>query len=594
VNEAFRLAESVTDIGLERVEARIREAHDFADELLATVSGVRRGGAPAGVPEALRELVGQLAELPKAVAARRIRDFAAGWASFGSGSTLSLTAPELAEHAHVAESAARAFLDRFSIRFGFTPNPPREPHLSDLRERPILADGDGNYLCCSPHNLLWAIRPAFESAARDAGGAIWRRYEGHRRRTLERRAVAALDRALRADWSKNSAHYETAEGGQLKRPELDGIVRLDVAVFMIESKASAMRPAARRGAPDALRDWLTSEVGKAGMQLRRARRALFGASAGERPTLIDDHGNPLGLDLSGVEHVVELVVVLEDLPNIAPVTWRMADAGFLPTDEPPIVISLHELEVICEISSRPCELVHYFLRRKRLNRQRRVTATDELDFFMHYLRDGLYWEDTPEAKASDGAANAPVQLLSFTDALDAYYMYARGERHTPAAKPERRHHRDVATALDLLDNLRQPGRLGVALALLDLDRKPRERVVGDMRRLKKLAAREGVTRDRSYFGPGFGITVMAVPPSEASDLPKMLQTYCMLKKHQTKASTWAGFGVFEGPPELFQTAVVWSSPWEPDPELDRLVAELPSHGHESERFDGRKLAKAAR
>jgi hypothetical protein len=145
----------------------------------------------------------------------------------------------------------------------------------------------------------------------------------------------------------------------------------------------------------------------------------------------------------------------------------------------------------------------------------------------------------------------------------------------------------------MLDDLRQPGRLSAALALLDLDRKPRERVVGDMRRLKKLAAREGRPRDRSYFGRDFGITVMAVPPSEAHELPQMLHTYCMLKKHQTKTSSWAGFGVFEGPPEIFQAAVVWTTPWEPDSELDRLVSELPSYGYEGTKFDGRKHAEVA-
>ena len=415
VDEAFRLAESVTDVGVERVEARIRHAHGFADTLIAAVEEVRRGRDPGDVPESFVDVLTQLARLKKGVAAQRARYMAASWASYGSGSTLAFRTPDLAEHAGVPEETAAAFLARFSIAFGFAPNPPREPSVNDLRELPILADAEGNYLCCSPHNLLWAIRPAFEAAARDAGGAIWRRYEGHRRRTLEQRAVGALAAALRADWSRSGVHYETTEDGQLKRPELDGVVRLDVAAFIIESKASAMRPAARRGAPDALRDWLTREVGRAGMQLRRARGALFEAPREERATLTDEQGVSLGLDLDGVEHVIELVVVLEDLPAIAPVTWRMAEAGFLPAGEPPIVISLHELEIICEISSRPCELVHYFLRRRRLNRQRRATATDELDFFMHYLRDGLYWDDPEDMETPPEAPPAPVQLLSFTD-----------------------------------------------------------------------------------------------------------------------------------------------------------------------------------
>lgn len=361
VDEAFRLAESVTDVGLDKVEARIAYAHQFADMLIAAVEEVRRGLTPADVPREFVDTVAQLARLKKGVAAKQARYAAAGWASYGSGSTLAFRASEVAEHAGVSGDTASAFLARFSTPFGFAPEPPRESSVNDLRERPIIDDGDGNYLCCSPHNLLWAIRPSFEAAARDAGGSMWGRYEAHRRRTVEQRAVRALKDALRADWSRSGVHYQVTEDGQVKRPELDGVVRLDGAAFITESKASAMRPSARRGAPEALRDWLTREVGRAGMQLRRARGALFDGPRAERATLTDRQGVSLGLDLDGVEHVIELVVVLEDLPGIAPVTWRMAEAGFLPAEEPPIVVSLHELEIICEISSRPCELASSLL-----------------------------------------------------------------------------------------------------------------------------------------------------------------------------------------------------------------------------------------
>jgi hypothetical protein len=60
-----------------------------------------------------------------------------------------------------------------------------------------------------------------------------------------------------------------------------------------------------------------------------------------------------------------------------------------------------------------------------------------------------------------------------------------------------------------------------------------------------------------------------------------------------QAAHWAGFGVFKGPPELFQTAVVFTHPWSPDPELDELVATLPSYGYEGKTFDGRKVEPAS-
>jgi hypothetical protein len=596
VDQAVKLAEGVTKVGLDKLENRMVEARTFVDELMKAVELVRAGRGPRLEVER-RAVVEELAMLPKAEAVRRARSAAVGWASYGSGTTLSFTASDVAREAGVDEVVAAAFLDRFSTGFGLRLEPPREPGIEDLRDRPVLADGQGNYLCSSPHNLLWAIRPAFESAARDAAGATWKRYESQRRRIVEERAVGALSNALCADWSVSGVHFETEEDGQTKRPEIDGLVRLDTALFIVESKASAMRPAARRGAPDALHDWLEREVGKAGMQVRRTHNALAGADPEVRSQVTDQRGVPIAeVDLEGVEDAIELVVILEDLSAVAPLTWRMADAGFLPADEPPIVISLHELEVVCDVASRPCDLVHYFLRRKRLNRQRRATATDELDFFMHYLQDGLFWEDVEQEagqSADDEVRPGPVQLLSFTDELDAYYMYTRGERRRPARKPGHRHHRDVAEALRLLDAHRQPGWLALCLALLDFDTPVRERLVGDMRRLKKTSAQENRRTDRTYFAPGFGVTVMAVPPQEASQLPELLTMYCMVKKHQMQAAHWAGFGVFKGPPELFQTAVVFTHPWSPDPELDELVATLPSYGYEGKTFDGRKVEPAS-
>ena len=589
--DAFRLADSVTEIGLDRLATRMLAARKYADELAAEVARVRAGGQP-DTQRAKEEqtIVDSLVPLKKKQAERRIKYFAASWASYATGMTFAFTVDELASHAGVSKETVESFLRTFSIGFGLSLEDGREPSVEDLRDTPILDDGEGNFLCCSPHNLHWAIRPAFEDATQSAGtarGTIWSRYERHRRRVVERRAVAAIEGALRATWADAGVHYEvTDDGGEIKRPELDGVVRRDSAVFLIEAKASSMRPSARRGAPAALRDWLKDEVGKAGRQARAARDALFEGPEPERSVLCDERGTPLGRDLDGVTEVVELVVVLEDLPFIAPVTWQMADAGFLPADESPILISLHELEIICDISDRPAEFVQYFLRRRRLNRQRRASAIDELDFYMHYLKQGLYWDDPDEDDAPEAAA--PVRLLSFTDELDAYYMYSRGERQTPAPKPTKRHHRDVAKVLDLLENQDQPGSLSVALALLDLDVRARERVVGDMRRLKTLAAGGRTERDRSYFGPGFGMTVMAVPPTQEGTLPDRLREYTYLKKYQTKADSWVGFGVFEGPPELFQVAVIWSAPWEYDDELERAVATLPSYGYEGERFDGRR------
>jgi len=385
-NEAFRMCEAVSAVGMARMSERAQHAQRIEASLLASAQEAKETGTAPNVPTQLADQLREMATLNKRKRRTRARQLATSWAFSDIGATLSFSAEDLAARAAVPPSAVDAFLQRFSLDFGFTPDSGREPGTDDLRHRPIISDGDGNHLCCSPHHLLWAIRPAFEAAAKDAGPETWDRYEAHRRQTVERRAVAALSQALRPDWAEVGVYYDI-DGGSPDRAELDGIVRADVAAFIVEAKASSMRPSARRGAPESLKGWLEGEVGRAGTQLRRARTALLNTDPAVRATLTDEHGVAIGRSLEGVEHAVELVVTLEDLPGIAPVTWRMAEAGILPTDEPPIVISLHELELICEISSRPCELVHYFLPAPQPPKPSASCGRDRRTRFLHALLD---------------------------------------------------------------------------------------------------------------------------------------------------------------------------------------------------------------
>jgi hypothetical protein len=108
--------------------------------------------------------------------------------------------------------------------------------------------------------------------------------------------------------------------------------------------------------------------------------------------ITDRSGRPLTLNLDGIGHTFELIVVLEDLSSVAPSAWQLTDAGILPSDPIPLLISLHDLELICEIVERPTELIHYLKRRQRVDEMRCAIAPDELDYFMHYLLVGFFWE----------------------------------------------------------------------------------------------------------------------------------------------------------------------------------------------------------
>lgn len=253
----------------------------------------------------------------------------------------------------------------------------------------------------------------------------------------------------------------------------------------------------------------------------------------------------------------------------------MADLGLLPSDPTPLVVHLHDLELICELVERPAQLIQYLERRRRLDRQRRAWAQDELDYFMNYLGpDGLYWQDVAEAQER----SSPIRLLSFTDDLDAYFAHREGTRRKPAKRPRQRLHRDVRAILDHFDDTDAAGRLEAQLALLDIDERSAARIASSLRRLKTRAQRDGVMHDASLlFEDGdFGVTVLAVPQALGGELDKRLGSSCALKKHQMRYARWYGFGCHAGAKGLIQSAVVLDAPWAPNEAMDRLVGKLPS------------------
>jgi hypothetical protein len=580
------LVDAGSTIGLTRLRARAVEARAMTATLIADIDRVRRGLEP--VDPRSREIAENIGDQDSDEAAFRLHNVAISWVAYGLGDTMSFTAEELATAASCDTGTAERFLSMFSVGLGELDLGERDVSMEDIRDRPLLHDAEGRYISVSIHNLLWSVRPRLELALKQAGTTVFRRYERHRARTIERRAIEAISHAVQPDWAHASLQYEVDDQGEQKRLELDGLVRADSALFIIEAKASSMRASARRVAPISFQEWLKDEVSAAAQQARRARRALLESNA----TIFDARGRALELDLEGIEHVLEVVVVLEDLPAVSPSSWLLADAGVLPTSPIPRVVSLHELEIMCDVVERPSEFVHYLLRRSRMDDMRRAWAMDELDYFMHYLKFGLFWPAVPD----DQPTPPPENLLSHTDELDAWYMYRRGERQAPAAKPTAKHHPKVAALLDCLGSVVVPGRLNAALAILNIDGKPRRKVVELLTQLRRRSQLDGKKHDASLVFTQediSGVTVVSCPPRDAQGLPDELVRYCTLKKYQMHAESWVGFGCWAGPHEPVQCVFVLTGRWEHDEDLERIVAGLPSAGTDGN-FDGRSEARRRR
>ena len=316
------------------------------------------------------------------LAAKQARRALAAWVWFGIGTTLSVTAATLAERAGVFVQQAQAFLDLFSLDFGCGAST-RDfvDHKNPLTRRPLIHDGAGNYLCSSFSNLFFALRPTLSEHL--LGSRYRERFARQRARYLESAAVAALTSALRpttvlqnVKWTDGAARYET-----------DGLMVLDTAAVIVEAKSHLISAKARR-VSDRLNDDLEQIIKESADQAVRLRDVIERDHA---LRVVPDRGPVEVLDLANVRHIYCLAVALEDLTLLTTASQGLAGTGLQElSSRQPLALSLHSLEVICDLVEFPAQLLHYLSRRARAHEQGRFGTFEELDFFGYYLKAGLY------------------------------------------------------------------------------------------------------------------------------------------------------------------------------------------------------------
>ncbi len=281
----------------------------------------------------------------------------------------------------------------------------------------------------------WSLRPAIEVLLNpDNAGAVnhsqtlWARYDAIRADYVEKKAIEYLSNALHPGRSYRSLKYWVTEHGQRKEAELDGLLVIDSALFLVEAKAGSVTQPARRGASASLKTDLQKLVGDAYSQALRAKKYI---QETDQPTFSLSDGSTVQVPQERIARIFLVSVTLDALDAFATNISQFQDFGFFEESDFPWVVSLTDLRVISELVEFPSQFVHYLIRRLRINEHGRAQTYDELDWFGTYLQNGLYFEDMLDEQ------DAPdmIYVQPATTHFDDYYFYLTGQRKTPVSKP---------------------------------------------------------------------------------------------------------------------------------------------------------------
>lgn len=383
-------------------------------------------------------------------------------------------------------------------------------------------------------------------AALKAEPARFKRYEKRRKTFLEERSVGLLASAIRPDVAH--ANLSWTEDGQ--DFELDGLLLIGSTAVSIEAKGGSFADAALRAAPDTLKRDLRKLVTDAHVQGERVRRLL---TDHDEFTFRRD-GSDVVVDLRQVTAVVTIAVTLEDLSGLGPQTWKLAEAGLLSdTSDGPVVLSLHDLEVLVELLDTPTQLLHYLARRLALRQASRLEVTEETDLVSLYLATNL-----------DGASGAePAILLSQTDDVDRW-VYGRD---AGATKPAQHVPTALADLLTALGTSRPVGWLDLSCLVLDVPIEARDQFAAEITRVSSAAGDQIL--DFSFRVGDRGVAVVGGPAEKRSDTAEKAEFLGLLNKYRQRSDWWFSLGVIATTTGIDVIHVSsHQAPWSQDADLD--------------------------
>ena len=294
-------------------------------------------------------------------------------------------------------------------------------------------------------------------------------------------------------------------------------------------KGAQLRKAARRGAPDSLRDNLKDIVGKAQDQAELARSYLTSGSPLEfkKPKTKET----ISVQIPDRTEVYSLTVTLEPLGHLTAELHHSTEVGFFGEGRLPAILSIFELMVIADVLDRDFWMPYYLRHREYALAQGKLRGNDELDLFAFCIEGGMF------LKKEMREQNDYVQLTSYTGHFDDYFL-AEAEGLRPIGpKPRAEILPSSERLVRALSRSGLEGWMLAALAILDFDKDGQKKIAKMAKRAKKKNRRDQSQHDGTVFSDDTrcGVTIMV-----GHDLQATLENYCKLEGESDRGDAMGG------------------------------------------------------
>jgi SEC-C motif len=431
------------------------------------------------------------------------------------------------------EKLSKDFLDLISAQFGdneafvsFKKFPGWATNDSIIYRKPLILH-DGKYYCFSIQVVYRNLINLLEAFIREKDTNYFKKhYQKARGNFLVKKSLEYLKNILPDAEVYENLYYRV--GGE--RAETDGIIIFDSCIFIVEGKAGSLTTSARRGSLDRLKSNISDLVGNAYEQALRTKKFI---DENQKPRFEYENGTEALLiaDKQKFKSVCLINVTLDNLGHLTSDLNNLKNLNLLQGKEWIWSVFINDLRIISEIVETPSEFLVYLQRRLRANDFPQFEVADELDYFMYYLHDGLYFEN---GWLEDDGVFRPH---AYTQSLDRYYHHELGIVSS-GEKPILKIPEKYKELIKKIETTKKSGFSEVTTQLLSFDVATMEEILDKIEWAKTTSLTDVIDHDFTMtFGLDLGLTI-AIFSKEKGRSIESTSEYCSLKMYQLKIKRW--------------------------------------------------------
>lgn len=288
----------------------------------------------------------------------------------------------------------------------------------------------GGFIIPSIRNITWAASIRIEKVIKNAFSI--KKYEKYKKYKHDKLLSISMEyfKILIDDFDLflENAYYKV-EGNQC---EVDGLIKFDNKLLVIEFKSHELTDPARRGYESRVQKHLDEIVVH---PYKQAVRCIQYIESCKEAIFEDEVGNQISFNTSEINEIIPISITLAQLGHITSGLKKSPDSEYFNHKLYPWTVNIYDLKIICDLLRNSAELVDFIRERSKFMEDHKVQIYDELDIFAYYLDRQLNSFQKIRAESNFDWG----YLLNATDEINHYYFnqygdYYRGEVGKPNFK----------------------------------------------------------------------------------------------------------------------------------------------------------------